>query len=131
MLNEKRVKHMVKLALYESKDGAEELKISSYFKKDYVNSNMIWSILWMTVAYIIIAALIVVTCLQVLLKDMSFGLILSLVLAFVAAYGLMLITYIVLSRKHYKKKHARAYHRVKRFKKGLEILEDMYREEEQ
>ena len=39
MLNERRVKHMVKLASYESKRGKEDMKINSYFKKDYVSFN--------------------------------------------------------------------------------------------
>ena len=37
MLNEERVKHMVKLAFYETTDGKEELKAGSYYKKDYIN----------------------------------------------------------------------------------------------
>ena len=48
MLNEKRVKHMVKLASYEEKGGTEEIKISSYFRKDYVSFNVLVSLLWVT-----------------------------------------------------------------------------------
>lgn len=129
MLNEKRVKHMVKLALYESKDGREELKTSSYYKKDFIGFNTLLSVMWMTVAYIIVAVLIVMACLKTLIADLSVGLIVTLVAAFVVAYIVLLITCIAASRKHYKKKHARAYHRVKKFKEGLKILEDMYREE--
>lgn len=129
MLNEKRVKHMVKLALYEGRGGAEEIKVSSYYKKDYIGFNVLWSVLWMTLAYVIVAVIIGMAFLKAILDNLSTGLIVSLGAAFVAGYALLLITYIVFSKKYYKKKHARAYHRVKRFKEGLEILEDMYREE--
>ena len=37
MLNERRVKHMVKLAMYENKEGREELKTSKFYKKDYIS----------------------------------------------------------------------------------------------
>lgn len=33
MLNEERVKLMVKLASYEEKEGKEDFKVSSYYKK--------------------------------------------------------------------------------------------------
>ena len=36
MLNEKRVKHMIKIASYEQKTGEEDQKINTYFKNDYV-----------------------------------------------------------------------------------------------
>ena len=35
MLNEERVKLMVQLASYEQKEGKEDFKVSSYYKKDY------------------------------------------------------------------------------------------------
>ena len=35
MLNESKVKLMTRMAMYESKQGEEDFKISSYYKKDY------------------------------------------------------------------------------------------------
>ena len=58
MLNEERVKHMVKLSFYETKGGSEEIKISSYLKRTYLRLNMLWSILCVTAAYAILVALI-------------------------------------------------------------------------
>ena len=51
MLNEERVKHMVKLALFETKNGNEELKASSYYKKDYVSFHVLWSLILMSIAF--------------------------------------------------------------------------------
>ena len=58
MLNENRVKHMVKLAMYEHKEGVQEIKTSSFYKKDYISFNMLWSIVWATIAYVILLVLI-------------------------------------------------------------------------
>ena len=129
MLNEKRVKHMVKLAMYESKDGAEELQVSSYYKKDYISFNILWSVVLMTIAYLLVVVLVTLSCIPIMMNNFSMDLISYLAIAFVAVYILLLITYITVSKKHYRKKHARAYHRVKRFKEGLAMLDDMYREE--
>lgn len=131
MLNEKRVKHMVKLALYESRGGEEEIKASSYYKKDYVSFHVIMSVIWLTVAHILLSVLIGMACIQTLVEESNFNLVVTIVVVAVAVYILLLILYLVFSRKFYKKKHARAYHRVKKFKEGLNILEDMYREEKE
>ena len=40
MLNEKRVKHMVRLASYESKYGTEDIKVSTYFKNVKLNLSL-------------------------------------------------------------------------------------------
>lgn len=130
MLNEERVKHMVKLAFYETKSGNEEIKISSYFKKDYINFNMWWSIIWMTIAYIILVVLLGLTFMSTLLDELTITKIVLIGIATVAIYIALLITYIVVSRKFYKRKHARAYHHVKQFKEDLAELELMYEKED-
>lgn len=130
MLNEQRVKHMVKLAFYESKNGKEDLKISSYFKKDYIGFNIWGSILWMTVAYIIFMVLLGITFVPGLVEKIGFFNVMLIGIATAMVYIILLITYIVTSKKFFKKKHARAYHRVKKFKKDLETLEAMYEKED-
>lgn len=130
MLNEKRVKHMVKLAMYENKEGAEELKTSKFYKKDYISYNMLWSIIWMTVAYIIVLVMAVFAKVELILDSLTIKSAIQMVCCCAALYVVLLIIYIPLSRRFYRKKHARAYHHVKHFKEGLEILEEMYEEEQ-
>lgn len=130
MLNEKRVKHMVKLAMYENKEGAEELKTSKFYKKDYISYNMLWSIIWMTIAYIIVLVMAVFAKVELILDSLTIKSAIQMVCCCVALYVVLLIIYIPLSRRFYRKKHARAYHHVKHFKEGLEILEEMYEEEQ-
>ncbi len=130
MLNEKRVKHMVKLAMYENKDGVEEFKTSGFYKKDYISYNMLWSIIWMTIAYLIVLLLVVIAQMEMILDALSLKLIIQMVCNCAGLYVVLLLIYIPLSRRFYRKKHARAYHHVKNFKEGLEILEEMYEEEQ-
>ena len=46
MLNESKVKLMTRMAMYESKQGEEDFKISSYYKKDYRSFHTIATIIW-------------------------------------------------------------------------------------
>lgn len=130
MLNEERVKHMVKLAFYESKGGSEEIKISSQRKRTYINVNTLLSVIWMTIAYAMIVAFIYMGVLNDFAEEIPQTQRAVLIICMVVAYLALLIFYIVKARFHYKKKHARAYYRVKQFKKDLADLEQMYEEEE-
>ena len=57
--------------------------------------------------------------------------VLSLVILIACIYIALFITYLIAAKRYYKKRHARAYHRVKKFKENLMILEKMYEKEDQ
>lgn len=130
MLNEERVKHMVKLSFYETKGGSEEIKISSYMKRTYVRLNMLWSLLCVTVAYVITVALLGMAFMQGVWGALGRPQKFIIGLALFGIYLVVLIAYLVKTRMVYKKKHARAYHRVQKFKEGLAQLEHMYQKED-
>lgn len=130
MLNEERVKHMVKLSFYETKGGSEEIKISSYLKRTYLRLNMLWSILCVTAAYAILVALIGMAFMQGIWEMLGRPQKFVIIFALTGIYLVVLIAYLVKTRMVYKKKHARAYHRVQKFKEDLEQLERMYQKED-
>ncbi len=57
MLNTNKVRLMTKLALYETKEGKEDIRLSKYYKTDYVRYQVIKSIICATVGYICILLL--------------------------------------------------------------------------
>ena len=130
MLNEERVKHMVKLALYETKYGEEELKTSSYYKKDYISYHVLRSVLLAVIAYVLVAVLLGLAFLSTLMEHLTVRTILLVGVVAIALFVGLLVTYIILPKKLYKRRHARAYHRVKKFKQDLEELERLYEKEE-
>ena len=130
MLNEERIKHMTKLAFYESKGGKEDLKVSFRYKKDYIGMNNFWSALWMTIAYIALVVLVVVTFMNDILKELSSQQLVAMILSFLGIYMILLIAYIRYARVIHTREHARAYHRMKKFREGLEQLEEMYEKED-
>lgn len=130
MLNEERVKHMIKLADYETKGGDEEMKISSYFKKDYISMNTMWSIIWMTIAYALCVIAIWLSVKELVTAPLTQVQISSIVILIAGIYFMLFVMYVVIARRFYKKKHARAYFRVKKFRENLAILEKMYEKEE-
>lgn len=54
MLNEKKIKLMTRLAKYEQGMGKNDIKVSKFYKVDYVRYNMLKTILSMTIGYVLI-----------------------------------------------------------------------------
>lgn len=130
MLNEKRVKHMVKMAMYESGDGQEEIKIHTQPKKQYMNKQVMFSVAWMTIAYLIIAVFLYKLLGESLHVELSTIQSFFVLAAMAVIYFALMILYAVRAGFYYEKKYKRARRRVGAFTKALEDLEKMYREEE-
>lgn len=60
MLNTDKIRQMTKLAVYESKEGKEDIRLSKYYKTDYVRYQTIKSIICATIGYLLILLLIAV-----------------------------------------------------------------------
>ena len=69
MLNESKVKLMTRMAMYESKQGEEDFKISSYYKKDYRSFHTIATIIWVTVGYAVAVGIGVIAFLDELMGN--------------------------------------------------------------
>ncbi len=58
MLNNKKIRIMTKLALYEQKEGKEDIKMSKYYKTDYVRLQVLKTVVSVTMGYILILLMI-------------------------------------------------------------------------
>lgn len=70
MINQERTRLMTKLALYDTKAGKKELKITRYFPGDYVAVQMIWSFVCGTMAFVIIAVLAALYNIETLMLEL-------------------------------------------------------------
>ena len=73
MLNEDKVKLMTRMAMYESKEGAEDFKISSYYRKDYSSFHTIITIILVTIGYMIAVGVGAVAFMDVILENLNFA----------------------------------------------------------
>lgn len=129
MLDEQKIKLMTRLAFYENGQGKEDFKISEYYRKDYAGLHVICSILWVTVGYVCLGALIVLAGLDALMSKMSAGLIITLGLAAVVGYFVLVIAFAVISSHVFNRKHRQARQRVKKYNHDLTRLLKMYEKE--
>lgn len=58
MLNEKKIRLMTKLAIYEEKEGREDLRLNKYYKTDYVRFQLLKTILCVTIGFALVLVLV-------------------------------------------------------------------------
>jgi len=123
MLDKERIKGMVKLSLYEQGRGKEYLKISGYFKKDYVSLNTLFTGLWVTFGFVLIGLLYVLVEIETLLAELSVETIVSLVRRFGIIYLIVLVVFCVISSIVHRQRHKEAKRHVKNYYRDLGHLE--------
>lgn len=125
MLDKRRIRLMSRMAAYEKKYAEEDLKISTYYKKDYASLNTLISILWVSVGYIIVAALVVLCNLDAILKKLTVTKLVTMGGIAVGVYLILIIVCSVCAGSFYKSKYSKAKQRVKRYYRDLSRLGKM------
>ena len=129
MLDERKVKLMTRLALYEETQGKEDFKISEYYRKDYAGIHIFASILWVTVGYVCACALIIFAGLDLLMNNLSNSLLLMLIIVFAIGYVGIVVIYAIITGSIYNQKHREARMRVRKYNHDLMRLLKWYEKE--
>jgi hypothetical protein len=124
MLNNNKIRLMTKLALYEDKEGKEDIRLSKYYKTDYVRYQVIKSIISATVGYALILVLVFLYKSEYLIRNAvildykSLGTyILGIYIMIVALYGLGSVVGYSIKYDTSRKKLARYFKLLKRMNK--------------
>lgn len=130
MLDEKRIRLMKDLAVYESGEGAEDLKICEYYRSDYISINCISGVIWITVGYILLLGLIGLCALDFLMARFSMQMLALIAVGVIAGYVGLLVFYIVMMHVYYGKKYDKAREGARHYKFRLMKLGEMYKKGE-
>lgn len=129
MLDKKRIRLMTRTAIYEKNHAEEDIKISTYYKKDYTSLNTWITLIWITVGYVLAAGLFLLCTADTIMEGLTIVKLILLVAIALGFYLVLLIIYGIGAGDFYRKKHGRAKHRVKRYYRELSRLEKMYKKE--
>ena len=125
MVDKRKVRLMTKAAIYEKRHGEEDIKITGYYQKDYASLNTWITLIWVTVGFVLLAALLFLAGGEDLLEGITFLKLLILAVIILGLYLALLIIYGIGAGSFYRKKHTRAKHRMKRYMRNLSRLEKM------
>ena len=123
MLDKNKLKLMVRLSNYEQGVGKDNLRISNYFKKDYVSFNTLLTAIWVTLGYILVVGLYMLVNLETVLDDLTLQGIIYLATIIVGIYFLVMLTFCVGAALFYSRRHQDAKNHIKKYYKDLSRLE--------
>lgn len=121
---------MTKSAVYEKKHGEEDLKISSYYKKDYTSLNTWITLVWITAGYVLAGGVVLLCFGEPLMEDLTIMKLLVLAAVAIGAYLSLLIIYGIGAGNFYSQKYFRAKKRVKKYLRDIAKLEKMNEKKE-
>ena len=115
---------MTKLALYETKEGKEDIRLSKYYKTDYVRYQVMKSIISATIGYALILLLIFIYKSESIIRDavtLNYKIIgtyiLGIYIIIIAIYGLGALAGYSIKYDLSRKKLSRYYKLLKRLNK--------------
>ena len=129
MLDERKVKLMTKLALYEETHGKEDFKISSYYRNDYARLHVSYAFLSVSVGYVCLVGVLLLAGVENIMGNLSNGLIIFLFLIILAGYVGVVIVYCGIASHIYNEIHKKARKILKRYNHNLIQLLKMYEKE--
>lgn len=129
MLNEDKVKLMTKMAIYEKHSGKKAMKMTKYFRGDYVSWNMIKTAVSVTIAYMLIAGGWVLYHLEYFIENLYTLDLADLIRRMLVYYIAALAGYMILSYIIYTIRYSNAMRKLKHFRSSLKKVKQMSAEE--
>lgn len=130
MLDEKRIRLMTKLAKYEQRQGKEELRISRYYRSDFIGLALLKNFVLTTLGYGAVVGLFFACQGDDFLEQLEFVQLLMIIIITIAGYIIALVCYSGAVYIVSSVRYTRAQKDMKLFDEKLAQLEQYYEEME-
>ncbi len=130
MLNNRKIRIMTKLATYEEKEGREDIKLSKYYKTDYVRLNILKTIMSATFGYLLLLIMLAVYKSEYLIEN-AVNLDYKSLFTTILGYYLVILTVMIVGTLiGYSIKYDRSRKQLSQYFRMLKKLRIIYREED-
>jgi len=119
MVNEKKIKLMTKLALYDAHEGKRDEMLCKYYRKDYVSFHVIISLLWVTLGYILGVVLWGLASYEEIMDNLNQKFLFATGISVIIGYVAIVFTFGVISYGIYDRRHNNAIKRMKKYKRDM------------
>lgn len=126
MLNERKIRLMTKLAIYEKKDGKEDLKLAKYYKGDYARLQAWKTGIAVTIAYVLLLVVAAVYKLEYFLDNAFVIDFKELGMKVLGIYIIVLTVYVVIAMLGYSLKYAASRKKLAKYFRMLRKLNHFY-----
>lgn len=129
MLNNTKIRVMAKLALYEQRNGKEDIRMGKYYKTDYVRLQVLKTVVSVTIGYALILLMIGMYKSEYIISKavtLNFTRIGQVILGF---YIMIITVYIIGSIIGYSFHYDKSRKHLSKYYKSLKKLSSIYQEE--
>lgn len=129
MLNNSKIRLMTKLAIFENKEGKEDIRLSKYYKTDYVRFQVLKSAISATIGYALLLLMIFLYQFEFIIKN-AVTLDYITIGTYILGFYIMIITVSVLATfVGFSMKYDKSRKKLTRYYKLLKRLNRLYKEE--
>ncbi len=130
MLNNRKVRLMTRLAMYEQTEGKEDVRLSKYFRTDYVRLNVLKTMVAVTIGYLLVLLLLVVYHSEYLIREAVTLDYRGIVMRYAGIYIILLTAYGAVAMIGYMLKYRVSRKKLAKYFRMLRRLRSLYREED-
>ena len=130
MVNTRKVRLMTKLAVYEKKEGKEDIKLGKYFRRDFVRLKVLHNLVAVTIGYLLVLAMIVAYKMEYLIKEAVNLDYVGMGKLILGIYIIVVTIYIMAAMVGYSLYYDYSRKKLAKYFRMLRKLRSMYQEEE-
>ena len=130
MVNMRKVRLMTKLAIYEKKEGKEDIKLGKYFRRDFVRLKILHNIIAVTVGYLLVLAMIIAYQMEYLIREAVNLDYIGIGKTILGVYVIVVTIYVMTAMVGYGLYYDYSRKKLAKYFRMLRKLRSMYQEEE-
>ena len=131
MVNMRKVRLMTKLAIYEKKEGKEDIKLGKYFQRDYVRLKGLHNIVAVTIGYLLVLGMIIAYQMEYLIREAVNLDYIGMGKTILGGYIIVVTVYVMASTVGYSLYYSYSRKKLAKYFRMLRLLRSIYREDEQ
>ncbi len=129
MLNNRKVRLMTKLAIYEKEDGKEDIRLGKYYRLDYVRYQMLKTLVAVTFGYLILVFLTILYNSEYLIAEAVKLDYAAIGRTMLGIYLILVLVFVGLAGIGYTVKYNRSRKKLAKYYQMLKRLRAIYKEE--
>lgn len=130
MVNEERLRHLIKIARFDANDGKRCKPMTQYARKDYVSLQMLKSFVMGTITYMLMFAVWALYATETLVKKITGSQLQGFVVTVLVLYAVFMLIYLAATYIVFQVKYTEGRRKVKKYYNSLKKVNQMYDREE-
>lgn len=130
MVNTRKVRLMTKLAIYEKREGKEDIYLGNFFRRDYVRMKILQNLIAVTIGYILVLLMIGAYQMEYLIREAVNLDYIGIGKAILGAYVIVVTVYVMGAMLGYSLYYDYSRKKLAKYYRMLRKLRSMYQEDD-